>query len=348
MVNPAVIGNEDDMLYFPYNSELDELGERDRLYDAADWRDNFALFIGNGVFPNPSNQLRVEAVGGKVLRLRAGNGWVSGGSFVLRRDFEFSLAPAHLTLPRRDVVILRHDVITRKTLPLYIPGVPASAPQPPVLVRTDDMFDLRLCEIMVGANAQAITQANILDTRPNNAVCGFVTGLVHTVDTTELFEQYWTFLQEQIALWEQRHDDQAEDWIGQMNQQQLDFDHHMDIMAEFYEQMRNLYLAIETQSFTLINNNFDDWSTKRSTDKTTEFLPNGNILERIAVVSNDFVLAEKRTEFMPNGDILESIVFHPWQIEEDAIGVRTVLTTEFTISKRTIFNVDGTITEVVR
>jgi len=333
-----VIGNEDDMLYFPYNSELDEQGMRDRLYDASDWRENFGLFIGNGVFPNPSNQLRVESVGGMVLRLRAGNGWIDGGSFVGRRDFEFPVAPAHLTLNRRDVVVLRHDIVTRKTLPHYIPGIPASVPGLPPLMRSDDVFDLRLCEITVNANAQAITQANILDTRPNNAVCGFVTGLVNSVDTTELFLQYETYLNEQIALWDARKQTQASEWEEQMNQQQGEFDH-------LFAELKNMYLALETQSFTLINNNFDDWSVRRGCDKLTEFNPDGSITETIRVVALDFILATKTSSFPANGNIVETIVFNPW---ERAEGGNTTQSTAFTITKTTIFNVDGTIREEVR
>ena len=337
----TIIGNEEDMLYFPYNSELNELGERDRLYDAQDWRDNFALFISDGVFPNPSNQLRVDAIGTMVLTLRAGNGWIDGGSYVQRRDFEFAVSPSHLTLPRRDTVILRHDIIARHTVPVYIEGTPSISPQVPPLTRTDDVYELRLCEITVGANAQNLTQSSILDTRPNNEVCGFVTGLVHSVDTTDLFEQYHVFLNEQLALWEQRHDSQAEDWLSQMNQQQYNFD-------KMFEEMRLAHLALETQSFTLINNNFDDWSVRRGTNRITEFLDDGSIKESIVVVANDFIVAERLTEFLDGGDILESVTFNPWQVDEDAIGDRTVLTTAFTITKRTVFNADETITEVIR
>ena len=335
----VILGNNEDMLYFPYNSELNELGERDRLYDAQDWRDNFALFIGDGVFPNPSNQLRVDANAGFVLTLRAGNGWIDGGSYVQRRDFEFAVEPAHLTLPRRDAVVLRHDIIARHTVPVYIMGTPSINPQAPPLVRTDDVYELRLCEITVGANAQAITQSSILDTRPNNAVCGFVTGLVHSVDTTDLFEQYYVFLNEQIAMWEARHDNQTEDWLSQMNQQQADFE------AKF-EEMRNLFLALETQSFDVINNNFDDWSVQRGTNRVTTF-EDGRILETITVVALDFVLATRLTEFGSDarGQIItETVTFNPWERTEGAV---TTLSTAFTVVRTTSF-ADGGILEEVR
>ena len=345
----TVIGNENEMLYFPYNSETDADGMRDRLYDAEDWRDNFALFIGDGVFPNPSSGLRVDAVGGMVLSLRAGNGWIKGGSFVGRRDFEFPVSPAHLTLSRRDVVVLRHDVIARKTLPHYITGTPASVPQPPSLIRTDDMFDLRLCEITVGPNAQQITQANILDTRPNNALCGFVTGFVHSVDTTDLFMQYETYLNEQIALWEQRKSEQVAEWEAWAQNWTLERDTWTQEQREHFERLSNEIIAhiqaLETQSFTLINNNFDDWSVKRGTTRTTDFLPDGNILETITVDDLSLELATRLTEFQSDGSIRETVSFNAWERVE---GARTIQSTVFKVQRTTIFNPDGTIKEVIR
>ena len=342
----TVIGNEQDMLYFPYNSEMGADGMRDRLYDAADWRDNFALFISNGVFPNPSNGLRVESTGsGMVLRLRAGNGWIRGGSFVGRRNFEFAVEPAHLTLNRRDVVVLRHDVIARKTLPLYIMGNPASSPVVPPLLRTDDVFDIRLCEIAVNANVQSITQANITDTRPNNAVCGFVTGLVHTVDTTDLFVQYETFLNEQIALWEQRKSDQMAQWAEWTAGREQWTEEQREHFERLGEEIKAQILALETQSFTLINNNFDDWSVRRGCDRVTEFNADGSITETIHVVALDFVLATRETVFNADGSITESITFNPWEITEGSV---TTLSTAFTLSRQTVFEPDGTIKEVIR
>ena len=42
----------------------------------------------------------------------------------------------------------------------------------------------------VHANATEIRQSNIIDERANTEVCGFVTGLIDQIDTTNLFAQY--------------------------------------------------------------------------------------------------------------------------------------------------------------
>jgi len=324
----VIIGDEADVLFFPYNSEIDSEGNRDRLYDSQDWADYFRQFIGNGVYPNPATGLRVDSLhSSRVLTVRMGAAFLQGRFYLQKRNFEFSVDSAHLTLGRRDIVVCRHNIITRTSMIHYIAGTPASNPQVPAIVRTNDIFDLQLCTITVNPNAQAITQANILDTRSNNTVCGFVTGVVQQVDTTSLFNQYQVFLNEQIAFWNQARNA----WAAEQ--------------GTWKEDMSNLIKAMETQSFDLINNNFDDWSVRRGCDKTTVFNANGSITETIRVVAANFILAVKNTVFNGDGSITETITFNPWEMAE---GYITALTTAFTITKRTIFNADGSIREEIR
>ena len=47
-----------------------------------------------------------------------------------------------------------------------------------------------LAEILVDKQATAITAAKITDTRGNTTLCGWVTGLIGTIDTTALFALY--------------------------------------------------------------------------------------------------------------------------------------------------------------
>lgn len=317
------IGDLDDMLFFPYNS-IGEPGFEDRKYDSQDWADYFKQFIGNGVFPNPANNLKVESLYNfMVLTIRVGSAFANGRLYMSRRNFDFSVTPAHLTLGRRDIVVCRHDSINRTMQTLYIEGTPSGIPVAPSIIRTDDVYDLKLCEITVNANAQAITQANILDTRLNPEVCGIVHALIDQVDTTNIFNQYMIALDEFMAYQARRIDE-------------LDY---------LYDDFKALMGALNTQSFLLINNNFDDWSTKRGCDFVTKFLADGNILETATVVALSFELATRKTEFLANGNIVTTIHFNPWEITE---GGNIIKTTPFTITRTTIFNTDGSIKEVVR
>jgi hypothetical protein len=365
----VIIGNEQDMLYFPYNSEQSEDGELDRTYDAQDFADYFAEFIGNGVFANPSNGLQVlsGASGGNgfVLTVKAGSAYINGRLYKQRRDFNFAVSPAHLTLGRRDIVVVRHDIIARTAQVHYIEGTHAPIPQMPPTVRTDDVFDLKLCEITVNPNAQAITQANILDTRLNSAVCGIVHGVVNQADTATIFNQYNSYLNKQISLWDEIRDDQALQWMSQTETQELDwaaqterqhlkwreqtagqqadFGEQLAGFGDTIEEMRLLYTALETGSFALINNNFDDWSVRRGCDKVTTVNADGSISEEITVAANGFLLAGRDTAFNPDGSITETVTFNPWSENGGNSS-----STAYTAVKRTVFNVDGTIREEIR
>ena len=342
------IGEMEDMLFGPYNSQimLDDTGQPildvlgiphvDRDYDSTD----FALFqrqvISNGVFPNPlifppnantSAGLQIMSFhNSMVLTMRAGAAFVEGRYYIAGREFTFSVPPAHLTLGRRDVVVIRHDVVARTCQPFLIQGTPAATPQIPPLVRNDDVWDLRLCVITVNPNAHQITQANIQDTRMDNSVCGFVTGLVHTVDTRGLFAQIEVFINEQRTLWTQR----SNTWIA-------DFER---LRREIHE----MILSMETGSFTLFNHNFDDWSVRRGCDYTHVFGAT-SVTSTIRVVALNFVLATKTTTFNADGSILVSITFGPWTHTE---GNVTVETRSITITQRTVFNADGSIRSEIR
>ena len=86
------IGDETDFLFFPYNSVEDEFGNPDRLYDSADFADYFRQFIGNGIYPNPSNGLKVESLkSSKVLTVRMGSSFIEGRFYLQKKDFDFSI-----------------------------------------------------------------------------------------------------------------------------------------------------------------------------------------------------------------------------------------------------------------
>jgi hypothetical protein len=326
------------MLFFPYDSELsEETMERDRLYDSGDWADYFRQFIGNGVYPNPATGLRVDSIhSSMVLTARVGAAFIHGRFYLQKADFDFSVTPAHLTFGRRDIVIVRHNIVARTTQLFYVPGIAAATPQPPPLVRTDDIFDLQLCTITVNPNVTMITPANILDTRPNNTVCGFVHGLIEQADTTELFNQYLSYLNEQIAFWNNMRItwiNENESWIEALNKE--------------LDNLRNHILAMETTSWTLINNQFDDWSTKRGCNVVTS-IDRGDplaITETITVVATNFVLATRVSVRNPSGGITETVNFFPWTSTD---GMVTTNTTRFTIIKTTTINPDGTILEEIR
>lgn len=174
-----------------FNAKL-EGDNYDRVYKAEHFAKYFASFVGNGVFPNPSTSLQLNAnsTPNMTVIVKAGKGWINGYWYELDADKSINVGAAHASLPRKDRLILRLDFNARRMNLILLTGIPSSTPVAPSCSRTTDYYDLGLAIIDVAASAYQITQANITDTRLDNSVCGIVSGLITQVDTTTIFNQY--------------------------------------------------------------------------------------------------------------------------------------------------------------
>ena len=167
-------------------------GVYDRVYDAADFAHYFSLFIGNGVYPDPSTGLQVKASAtpNMGVSISAGNGWINGYYITLDAAESRSITTADATLSRIDSVVIGLSYTTR-SITLYVKtGAPSANPVAPTLTRNTNTWELELAQILVTAGAANITQSAITDMRPDNTRCGIVSGVVDQINTTELFAQY--------------------------------------------------------------------------------------------------------------------------------------------------------------
>lgn len=171
----------------------------DRQYPARDFADYFASFIGNGVFPNPSDNYLVLSAGFMSVGIRPGKAWING-YFCHSEDITYLFVPtAPNTGFRKDRVVLRLNLADRTFQLAIKEGVPdATNPQPPALERyaldkSGDWYELGLAIITVRAGVVTVTQDDILDTRLNSNDCGIVHGVVQQVDTTNIWQQYYNY-----------------------------------------------------------------------------------------------------------------------------------------------------------
>lgn len=171
----------------------------DRKYDASFFAEYFATFIGNGVFPNPSNNFQVTAGTGMNLTIRAGKAWINGYYAIDESAFNVRLDVADGVLPRIDRVVLRLSYYDRTITIAVKKGTPASSPVASTLQRDANQYELALADIYVTNGAVSITQSNITDQRLNTALCGIVHGLVNQVDTSDIFNQYQVWFNETKA-----------------------------------------------------------------------------------------------------------------------------------------------------
>ena len=167
-------------------------GSYDRTYSSADLAAYFASFIGNGVYADPANQLKVSAASGKMaVNVAVGKAWINGYFYELDESAkELTIATGNSNYGRIDLVVCSLNLSNRLIELKVIQGAASANPQEPSYSRTDDVYDLVLAKVNVEAGAVNLSNADITDMRPNATYCGFVTGVVEQIDTTGLFSQY--------------------------------------------------------------------------------------------------------------------------------------------------------------
>lgn len=176
--------------YSFFDAQLSDSGY-DRTYSSSDLADYFSSFVGNGVFANPANQLKVVAGKGLDIYVNTGKAFINGYFYSLTEEAKkLTIVRGDNNYPRKDLVVCSLNHSTRLIEVKVLQGTPAASPVPQTITRDDTRYDLVLAEITVGAGLTSISDSEITDKRPDNSVCGFVTGLVEQIDTTDLFKQY--------------------------------------------------------------------------------------------------------------------------------------------------------------
>ncbi|MGL4990953.1 MAG: pyocin knob domain-containing protein [Sarcina sp.] len=173
-----------------FNAIKESNGAYDREYDAGDWAEYFASFIGNGIFPNPTNNLQVQAGEGLNVIVNEGKAWINGYFYSNTEPLTLPLNPANQTYGRIDTVVCELNLNTREISIYIVEGNCSPNPIASPLVKSEKIYQLALAQIMVGANVTSIGQSSINDTRFNSGVCGVVAGVVNQIDTTDLFNQF--------------------------------------------------------------------------------------------------------------------------------------------------------------
>lgn len=215
--------------------------EYDRVYLAAQFAAYFASFIGNGVYAEHSNQLQVVAMPTPQMQVgvEKGQGWINGYWYENTDTMYLPIEVADGVLNRIDSIVLRLGFAERNMWLMVKKGTPAVSPIAPEVTRTADYYDLQLATVSIPASSIRITQAQIQDTRMNQDVCGWVTGVVKQLDTTTLFNQFETYFQEfkenNQADYEEWTEAQKQAWLSWVSGQEADFTDWTDEQKEEYE-----------------------------------------------------------------------------------------------------------------
>ena len=163
----------------------------DRTYNADQMSEYFDGLVSNGVYENVGEALQVLTATGMNVSVQPGRAIINCKWFNLDSAETVPIAAAAAALNRYTAVVLRLNMSARSITLTTIDGTPATNPIMPQISNTAQIKDLCLAMVYVAAGATSLTQANITDMRAS-ASCGWVTGLIKQVDTSQLFLQWQT------------------------------------------------------------------------------------------------------------------------------------------------------------
>lgn len=259
----------------------------DRRYKPADFAAFFADFIGNGVYAKPSSGMQVMEKSNMTITVKPGTGFINGYRVNNDSDYDITLATADGVLKRIDRIVLQWDNANRAINIVVKKGAFASNPIVPSIQRDADYYELVLADVLVGAGVTRITQASIIDQRLNNALCGIVTGLISQVDTTTLFNQYQSWINQQkanyetnVATWTTNKQTEFIDWSSLQetdfeswsDQQRTEFDNWFASIKDILDS--NVASNLQTQ-IEQISNEFTKYQAEYLEFQESKGQPNG-------------------------------------------------------------------------
>lgn len=156
-------------------------GLYDRVYNAEDFAAYFANFISSGVFAQPSNQMKVVPGGGLSVDVSVGKGYIKGYWVDVPQTHHLTVSPNMAGQTEQIKVVCKIDFGNR------VPVLEVQENVESLLPEND--YELVLATFSLQVGESEITAAMITDRRPDDAYCGFVTGLVDQIDFTELMSQ---------------------------------------------------------------------------------------------------------------------------------------------------------------
>lgn len=172
-----------------FNAVETSSGVYDRTYNAEDFASYFSKFIGDGVFANPTDGLKVSAQSGLKVTVKAGSAYIDGYYYELTEDTTLTIQVNSSSYVQTDSVVVRLDKVNRKmSLELKRNNTSVS--------RTSTVKELQLATIKKDVGSSSVSAADITDKRPYNEVCGFVTGVIQQISTSDLFSQFTAIFNE--------------------------------------------------------------------------------------------------------------------------------------------------------
>ena len=259
----------------------------DRLYNADQMSHIFEGLITDGVYESVANKLAVQPNSGMTIQIATGRGWFNKRWVNNDSEYTLTVENSDVILNRYVAVVIKVDTTdaVRDAVPYLKYGEFATNPVKPTMTRTETVKEYCLAYIYVGAGVSEITASAIEDTRADESLCGWVTGLITQISTATLFAQYDAIFNEF------------------MTRETADFDQFVaQQMADFNQWFENLQVQLEGDVATNLTNALPTSVTV--TLASGNWVQSGNIYTQTAQVIN--MNATKSVVIQGNAETLDA------------------------------------------
>jgi hypothetical protein len=161
----------------------------DRRYSADQLGNYFKGLISNGVFEKVGKAFIVTSNNDMSINVGSGKAYINEKWIENDKTANYSIDASDTAYARIDTVVIRLDYTARTISIKILKGTASPTPTAVSITRNNSVYDLKLAEVKVNANVTKITTSDISDYRLDTRVCGFVTGVIKQVDTSDLFLQ---------------------------------------------------------------------------------------------------------------------------------------------------------------
>ena len=240
----------------------------DRTYNADDMSNYFEGLVSNGVYATVGDACIVKSLGGLTLSVGTGRAILNNKWIRIDNSIQAVTITPHTSLNRYDAICFQINADARNISLEVVEGTPATDPTVPAKTANQ----LVLAHVYVRANASSISQADITDRRPYKDYCGWVTGLVDQVDTSELFLQFQIACEEKQNEMNQWKSEQVSEFDKWKSQQVAELEKWKVQQIQSYDKWKND-----------ITKAFETWQSEKKTEYQDWF---NNLTESLTVNVN--------------------------------------------------------------
>jgi hypothetical protein len=135
-----------------------------REYNQVEFAEVLSNLLNNGYFKDKGDEFETTQSTPPALSVdvKSGEAWINGYWYKSDATETLTISPPDTVNDRKDLIVLRLDVITARLITLQVKtGTPSSSPVVPTLQQDTQIWEIPIAIVTVPANAITITNANI-------------------------------------------------------------------------------------------------------------------------------------------------------------------------------------------